>query len=418
MHNDQPENRNRSAIHLVRVFLPFALGYFISYLFRNVNAVIAPDLVRDLALDSASLGLLSSVYLLSFGAFQLPLGVLLDRFGPRRVESCLLLLAATGALVFSRAETMTGLVVGRALIGLGVSACLMAAFKAFVIWFPRERLPLANGVQMVSGGLGALAATTPVEFALRVTDWRGLFSAVAGLTLLAAVILFFVVPEKRQAVHQESLAGQVRGIGTVLADRFFWRLAPWAVAAQAAYLSIFGLWSGPWLRDVAGFSRVAVAKTLSGIAVATILGYLASGALADRLARRGIPPVKVAASGMGLFILVQIGFILTPLVFAVPVWLAFGFFGTACILPYAVLSQHFSAQLAGRANTALNLLVFFAAFVAQWGIGVIIGFWPQTATGGYGANGYHASFGLVIVLQVVTMVWFRVSGRFGKVRTA
>jgi MFS family permease len=165
------------------VFIPFALGYFLSYLYRTVNAIIAPDLVRDIGLDPASLGLLTSAYLLAFGLFQLPLGLLLDRFGPRRVEATLLLIAAAAALIFSQATSLTGLVVGRALIGLGVSACLMAAFKSFALWFPPERLPLANAIQMISGGLGAMAATTPVEAALKLTDWRGLFLFFALLTL-------------------------------------------------------------------------------------------------------------------------------------------------------------------------------------------------------------------------------------------
>jgi MFS family permease len=165
----------------LRIFLPFGFGYLLSYLFRTVNAVIAPDLVRDLGLDPASLGLLTSAYFLAFATLQLPVGLLLDRYGPRRVEAGLLLLAATGALMFSRAEGLGELLLARALIGAGVAACLMAAFKAFALWFSAERLALANGVQMVSGGIGALLATAPVEFALRFTDWRGVFLAVSGI---------------------------------------------------------------------------------------------------------------------------------------------------------------------------------------------------------------------------------------------
>jgi MFS family permease len=397
------------AQHL-RIFLPFALGYFLSYLYRTVNAVIAPDLVRDVGVDPASLGLLTSAYFLAFAAAQLPLGILLDRYGPRRVEAALLIFAAVGALVFARSESLAGLMIGRALIGLGVSACLMAAFKAFTLWFPAERLPLANGVQMVSGGVGALAATTPVELALKLTDWRGVFLAVAVLTVIAAALVYLVVPEKVGSRSEETLAEQCAGIRTVFASPVFWRIVPWAVAAQAAYLSILGLWSGPWLRDVAGYPRMAVANTLMGLSLAMIVGYFAFGALAERLARRGIRPMAVAACGMVVFMVVQLLLALQPVTLTVPLWLLFGFSGTTCILPYAVLSQELPRHLAGRANTGMNLLVFVAAFAAQWSIGAIIGLWPQNLAGGYHVDGYRAVFGLILGLQLVTALWYFACG--------
>ena len=391
---------------LLRVFIPFALGYFLSYLFRTVNAVIAPDLVRDIGVDPASLGLLTSAYFLTFAAFQLPLGVLLDRYGPRRVEAVLLLFAAAGAFTFAHAETLAGLMLGRALIGLGVSACLMAAFKAFTLWLPVEKLPLANGVQMISGGVGALAATTPVELSLKFTDWRGVFLILAGLTVAAAICIFMVVPEKHGSRSGETLRQQLQGIRQVFTSRTFWSIAPWAVAAQAAYLSIAGLWSGPWLRDIANYDRMTAANTLMGISIAMIAGYFAFGSLAERLARRGIQPMVIAASGMTCFIVVQGMIVLQMVQITLSLWLLFGFFGTACILPYAALSQNFPRHLAGRVNTGLNLLVFVAAFTAQWAIGLIIGLWPQTASGGYSAAGYSSSFGLIVVLQLAGATWY------------
>lgn len=395
---------------LLRLFLPFGLGYFVSYLFRTVNAVIAPDLVADLGVSPAALGLLTSAYFLAFAAFQLPLGMLLDRFGSRRVEAVLLLFAAAGALLFSQAESLAGLIIGRALIGLGVSACLMAAFKSFSAWLPVEKLPFANGVQMVSGGLGALTATTPVQTALQVTDWRGVFAVLAALGLLAAITVFLVVPELPGEKEPESLGEQLNGLKTVLRSRTFWRIAPWAFTAQSAYLSIQGLWSGPWLRDVAGYDRATVADMLFWIAVAMVFGYFAFGSLAGRLARHGVSTAVVAASGMGLFILIQLLLVLTP-EYAATLWVCFGFFGTACILPYAVLAQSFPKRLTGRCNTSLNLLVFVSAFVAQWLIGAVIGLWPTTAGGGYQAEGYRAAFLLLIGCQLLAVLWFWLAGK-------
>src|SRR5512137_784805 len=163
----------------LRVFLPFASGYYLSYLLRNANAVIAPELVRELGVSSAGLGLLTSAYLLAFGAFQLPLGILLDRLGPRRVEAGLLLVAAAGSAFFALGGTLPELALARAAIGLGVSACLMASFKAFSVWFPPDRLPSLNAAVMMAGGLGALAATTPLSAAVPLLHWRGVFLALS-----------------------------------------------------------------------------------------------------------------------------------------------------------------------------------------------------------------------------------------------
>jgi MFS family permease len=408
----QPSPRSWSS--LARVFLPFAFGYFLSYIFRVVNAVIAPSLASDLGLDPSRLGLLTSAYFLTFAAFQLPLGLLLDRYGPRRIEAILLLFAAIGALVFARAESLTGLVLGRALIGLGVSACLMAAFKAFVLWFSPARLPFVNGLQMVSGGLGAMTATAPVAALLAVTDWRGVFTLLALLSLMAAVVIFSVVPERKQKEAAPDLHLQLQGIATVFGSPLFWRIAPWTIASQATFLAIQGLWAGPWLRDVAGLDGPAAARVLLLIAITMVAGFFLFGVVSERLGRRGVPLMTVAAFGMGTFMLVQLLLALVGSRFSAPLWLLFGFFGTASILPYAVLSQSFGPRLAGRANTGLNLLVFVAAFAAQWGIGSVVSLWPGTAAGTYAATGYRAGFALMLALQSAAFLWFLASGIKGR----
>ena len=393
---------------LLRVFLPFALGYFLSYLFRTVNAVIAPDLEAELALDASALGLVTSAYFLTFAAFQLPLGVLLDRFGPRRTEAVLLLLAAIGALVFAGAESSLGLVLGRALIGLGVSACLMAAFKAYVLWFPPERLPLVNGLQMAAGGAGALAATAPVETALQFADWRGLFQALALLTLVTAAVVLLVVPKRGEERPQTSWRRQMGGIAEVFTSPLFWRVAPVTVLTQAGFLSIQSLWTGPWLSDVAGLDRQAVAEHLLVIAAAMIAGFVILGAATERARRFSVAPMSVAVGAMAVFMVLQgtIVFGLVPAPMAT--WALFGFFGTAGIVPYALLSARFPKELAGRVNTGLNVLVFVLAFAGQWAIGGIIDLWPRTETGGYHPDGFATAFAIVLALQVLALLWFLV----------
>ena len=390
----------------LRVFIPFALGYFLSYLYRVVNAVLAPDLASELGIGPSELGLLTAAYFITFAAFQLPLGVLLDRFGPRKIESFLLIFAAAGALVFARAESVTGLVIGRALIGFGVSACLMAAFKAFVLWFPRERLPLINGIQMAAGGFGALTATAPVEAALGVTDWRGIFFILSLISLAIAAAVFIVVPEKKVEQTGESIKEQLQGIIQVFSSLTFWCIAPLTVMSQAAFLAIQGLWSGPWLRDVAGFDREMTAQILLMIAAAMVVGFILMGAVAERLSRLGIKPIVIAVAGMTAFTITEGLLVLEVTSWARTMWVLFGIFGTTGIIPYAVLSQSFPVHLSGRVNTGLNLLVFICAFAAQWGIGTIISLWPGTAAGGYSPPGYQAGFAMMLGLQATALLWF------------
>ena len=196
------------------VLLPFAAGYYLSYLFRSINALIASDLVTELHIDARGLGLLTSVYFLVFAAVQLPFGALLDRYGPKTIQSALLLLASSGALIFALADGLIGLIVGRAVLSLGVALALMAGFKAIVLWFPSERIVLVNGWYVTLGALGAVTATAPAELIVQSWGWRGLFALLAGLSALAALLLLLAAPE----CHLNSPARKAApGVG-------FWRI--------------------------------------------------------------------------------------------------------------------------------------------------------------------------------------------------
>jgi MFS family permease len=395
----------------LRVFLPFAWGYFLSYLYRVVNAVIGPSLVAELNIGPSQLGLLTATYFITFAALQLPLGLLLDRFGPRKIEAALLLLAALGAFIFSQATSTLGLIVGRGLIGFGVSACLMAAFKAFVMWFPKRQLPMINGLQMGAGGLGALAATAPVEALLGITTWRNVFLLLSVMTLLVSGVVWGVVPSQKLSKTPPRFKEQLKGLRQVFQSREFWCIVPWTTMSQATFLSIQGLWAGPWLRDVAHLSGTQAATVLLWVAAAMVAGFVSLGFLAERLGQYGFKPVTVAATGMFSFMLVQACIFLIGPGHHILLWLLFGVFGTTGIISYADLSQRFPAELSGRVNTALNLLVFIAAFASQWGIGAIINLWPPTQAGGYAPQGYLAGFSTMWLLQAATMGWFLLSGR-------
>lgn len=396
---------------LLRVFAPFAAGYFLSFLFRAVNAVLAPELLRDLGMGPSALGLLTATYFIAFASFQVPLGVLLDRYGPRRVEAALLLVAASGAFWFARAETISQLLIGRALIGLGVSACLMAAFKAYTQWFAAERWPLINGLQMAAGGLGALAATAPVQWLLPWAGWRGIFVGLTLCTIVVAALVFFLVPEKEQQAAGEPFGDQVRAIGTVFTSAAFWRIAPLTALSQATLFAVQGLWAGPWLKEVSRLGADAVVATLLWMAVAMVAGFIGLGAMATQLQRWGVPVLRTAVTGMVLFMVVQVLLLAGPGDWITLLWLGFGFFGTSGIIAYAALTQLFPVHLAGRVNTAVNLLVFVAAFIGQWAIGVIAGWWSPAGPGQVAATGLRAGFACLLICQMCALIWFVFAGR-------
>lgn len=393
---------------VLRLFLPFAAGYYLSYVFRTVNAVAAPDLVADTGVSADALGFLTSMYMAAFAVLQLPLGMLLDRFGPRRVEAGLLTLAALGSTVFALADGLVGLSIGRALIGAGVSCCMMASFKAFAMWFPPQRLPSVNAFLLTFGALGAISATVPVEWFLGFLDWRMLFGGLAGFSLVISLTVFAIVPDHGQSPAHVAFADQLRGLRGVFRDRFFLGIAPLAALSMGGSLAIIGLWSGPWLRDVAGLERAAVAGHLMIATTGMGIGFLGTGLLAERLARLGIRPMSVAGTGMAGFI-VMLALVAAGATGPTILWgllAGLGILSSVGSLSYALLSQHFARDLAGRANTALNVLVFLAAFVVQWGIGIVLSGWEDPVTHHYDPAGYRIAFGGVVGLQALALLWF------------
>lgn len=392
----------------VRVFLPFAAGYYLSYLLRTVNAVIAPELTRELTLTAADLGLLTSAYLLAFAAFQIPLGLLLDRYGPRRVEAGLLLVAATGTQLFAIGRSPFELTVARGLIGLGVSSCLMAAFKGFAQNFPPERQASLTGAIMASGGLGALTASLPLEFALPLLGWRGVFQGLTFLLLAVAALIFFSVPQRDAGVSRDSLGAQLKDVGGILAHRVFWRFAPPMTLVTGGFLAVQGLWAVPWLMNVDGLTRHQAAEVLFALNLAMLLSHLGIATFAVRLARAGITPSRLLLGGFGLALASQAA-MLAGLGPAMLLWFAYGVGVSGGSLSYSLLSAHFAPALSGRVTTTLNLLLFIGAFSLQWGLGVLID--GLDASGFAAPAAYRATFALLLLLQAASYAWFLLEGR-------
>ncbi|WP_027532604.1 MFS transporter [Bradyrhizobium sp. WSM3983] len=386
---------------IARVFLPFAAGYYLSYLFRTINALISDHLISDIGLGAADLGLLTSVYFLVFAAAQIPVGILLDRFGPRRVQSALLLIAAAGAGLFAMSNGFLSLLIARAMIGLGVAAALTAGLKSIVLWFPRERVALLNGYMVMLGSLGAVTATAPAEHLLAWMGWRQLFDILAAATGVTAVLIYVAVPDR----IVPSTASIPATLSSVFGDRRFWRIAPLSATCVGSAWSLQGLWASTWLTDVEGFDRGSLVRQLFTMSIVLSGGAWLFGTTVHYIRRREIGAESILTTVAVLFIAAQFALIFrVPLPSFLP-WSVVAFVGAASVVSFGVIADYFPPELAGRANGALNVLHFGWAFLAQSATGLILEQWSPGASH-KPILAYQVAFGLNVILQIAALAWF------------
>lgn len=399
-----------SSLFLVsRIFLPFALGYYLSYLLRTVNAVISPDLTRELGLTAADLGLLTSTYFFAFGLAQIPVGIALDRYGPRRVEAALLLITALGGALFATGDSLPTLASARGLIGLGVAACLMAGLKGFTLWFPREKLASMTGYIMSCGALGAVTASAPLEAALPFFGWRGAFWVVAALAAGIAALIFLAMPEKDEGTHGVDLQSALRGVTEVLSAGRFWSFSGQSAFFTGGFMALQGLWAVPWLMEVNGYSRSVAADHLFWLNVGMLAGQLSIGTWATRLAARGITPLRLMQVGLFLTMVVE-GLIIAEAGSTLVLWCVLGIVSATGAQMYGVVAGLFPLHLTGRVTTSINLMAFIGAFVVQWGLGGLLD--GLRAGGMGGVDALRVAFLILLGAQILSFVPLARAGRF------
>ncbi|WP_164516370.1 MFS transporter [Minwuia thermotolerans] len=398
------------------VFLPFASGYFLSYLYRALPSLIGDRIREELVLDAGVLGLVGAAYFLAFGLAQLPVGMALDRYGPRRVQTVLLLIAGAGAVIFGLGTNPETLIVGRALIGLGCAAGLMGSFKAITLWFPQNRWPLVNGCLLGMGGLGALMATTPVEHLLTFISWHDLFFWIAGASAASSLLIFTVVPEKPGSANPIPASELLGSLKRVYSSRAYWRIAPMAVMTMATGMAIHNQWAGLWLKDVALFDQATVAIYLQTLGIALTAGFVLGGVVADVLGRYGIPLHAIMAGGVSVLIFSQISIALGWDPSGHWPWILLGLSSNMSALAFPWLCGQFPLNLAGRVNSALNVFVFLGVFAIASGLGWIIDRFPLTEAGGYAREGYETGLLIIIAVETLAFIWFLVPG--GKKKNA
>ena len=387
----------------LRVTLPLTAATFVNQAARTVMAIVGPVLAVEFGLSASELGLLSAAMFAAYGLAQLPVGFALDTIGPRRLQSMLMLVAAAGFVVFALAGGLAGFAAARVLLGLGVSAGLMALIKGNALWFPPARVAGVTGAAVAIASLGSVLATAPVEAALPAIGWRGVFWILAGLAVGASAWIFLAAHEKPRAAARRPARAELAVLGALLGSRVFWRYAPAVAMLSILNFAYLGLWAGPWLRDVAGFDGPVRAQVLMAYTIAMLAGSLVLGHATSRAQARGWPSLMVPMLCMGLLMLSQVGLMWRPShpAAVVALWLAFAFFGAAGPSGYIAVGQMFPPEQTGRVSTAINTLVLGGAFALQAAIGAILDLWPRAASGGWNPEGYSAALIVSVAMQAL-----------------
>lgn len=378
----------------VGVFLVFAGAYFLSTLIRAVTATISPVLSSEMGLSAGDLGLLAGGYFLGFALTQLPMGRWLDRFGPRRVELAFLGFAVLGCLAFAMAEGLTTLLLARVITGMGVSACLMAPLTGYRRWLTPATQMRANSWMLMTGSLGMVAATLPVQWLMPMVGWRGLFVGMAGCLLVSMAAIAWLAPVWRTARPQETQSPAV-GYADVWYHPFFRQMLPLGFVNYGGMVAMQTLWAGPWMVQVAGYTPAEASVGLFGINVAMLVAFTVWGWINPHLSRYGWRPELLMLWGVP----VSLG-VLTIMVVLGPAagwawWAVYCVSSTVVAQAQPAVALALPPQAAGRALSAFNLAIFSGVFVVQWGLGLVI---DALAALGWGVAERHqgavAIFGL------------------------
>jgi len=401
---------------LARVTFPLAAANFMNQAARTVMAIVGPVLAVELGLSAVELGVLAACLFASYAVVQLPLGVALDAFGPRRVQAVLMSLAAIGFAIFALSPGFAGLVLARIVVGVGISAGLMAVIKGHADWFERHRVAHVTGIASAIGALGSTLTTSPVQATLPTLGWRGVFWGLCLLALAVAVWIFLSVPDKPRVLGRaRTLRGDIALSGRILASRTFWRFGPAVSTLSMFNFAYLGLWAGPWLRDVAGMDGPARAGVLFLYTFAMIAGSVLTGSAASRASVAGLPRFLVPIVSLAGLVLLQAGLMLQPSQPAVVLvlWLGMAVFGAAGAVGYIEMCQMFPPEQTGRVSTAVNTLSLGGAFLVQAAIGWILDLWPRTASSGWDPDGYSWALGLTAALQALSALAMATAPRRG-----
>ncbi len=394
------------------IFATLALMYILVYFYRVSLAVVAGDISRELHLTPQQLGSLSGILFYVYAVAQIPLGPMIDRLGSRLVISASGILTAAGGILFSQAESLSGAMAARVLIGIGTASVLMATFTVFSHWFSKQEFGRVSGFMVAVGNLGNLLATAPLALSVAAIGWRNSFLTIGIVQIAVTLLVYGLVRDKpttastAETTPEEKKVGMLAAWGEIFGSRDFWLLGIIAFAWYGNYLALQGLWGGPYLMEVLQLSREATGRML----MCTSLGFIAGSTVTDTVARRVFRSYKrTLLAGQLILALLMTGFLgwidALPQPLLMTLFFAIGLAVSSGVMIYPIIRAMFPVRIVGTALTSLNFFVLMGAATTQQAMGLIVGAGRRIPAGIDPAD-YHNAFLLPVLCLAGALALF------------
>jgi MFS family permease len=396
---------------LILTFVILAVLFILSMYYRVSSGVIAPVLMADLHLDAEALGVLGGAFFYAFAFFQIAMGPLLDRVGPRIVIPCCSFVGALGSVLFAMAQSFSVATLGRVLMGLGMASMLMGSLKVFTLHFPRDSFATVAGMFVSAGYIGNMLAASPLAYVALSKGWRITFMWTALLTAVFGILAFLVLKGGKVRLHSDASVPMDQpslrvSMKLILGSLSFWQIAAAAFCRYGTFVSLQGVWLGMYLMDARGLSPVQAGNVLIFLSIGNAFGGVMGGMVVDRTS---YSEKQVTFSGLALYCIMLLSLTGIWKIENVQVYMALSFFiglfhavGT---LLYAHVKELFPISIAGTAMAWVNFCVMLGGAILTTVFGKIIELFPRTGTS-YPPIAYQLCFFICFVAMGASLIFY------------
>jgi MFS family permease len=395
------------------IFSTLAALFTLSTFYRVSNAVIAPNLILDLGLNAETLGILGGAFFYSFALLQIPMGPMLDRIGPRIIITSFSFMGALGVFLFAFGASFTAALLGKILIGAGMSSILMGSFKVFVLRFSPDRFATLGGILVSIGTLGSILAASPLAYLTSAIGWRMTFILAGGITVLLAFLIFWVLKGEKRTEDRQSPSnpeiGVLQSMRLILGSLVFWQIGAVAFFRYGTFISLQGLWLGPYLIDTEGYSPVQTGNLLIFLAIGAIVGNPIAGRLSDRIlrSRKGVALAGLALYALSLFPLVGVLHIESRYGYGLLFFLM-GLFSSFGIVIYSHAKELFPISISGTIMTLVNFFTMAGGALFMPLLGRVIEAYPRV-NHAYPAQAYQTAFLICFLGMAASVIFYAFS---------